>query len=302
MASADCRNQQKYSYLRFVLAGLVGIIPGVALAQSSPVAFPELVSRATAARVENDLPHAIQLYGQALQLNPEWKEGWWYLGSLQYQTDAYSAARDALTRYIALNPDAGPAIALRGLCEFETSEYGSSLQDIERGLSVGAASELHNEQILRYHEALLLARLGKFQDALRAYAWFARKGITSAELMEEIGLAGLRTAVLPEPNGDKRKSLFIAAGNAAYRYMAGQESEARACRSSRQQETRKYWTGLPSSPQICSLPLSVKFAPAKWPPRSISARTPRASLHFAFCKSSWSMAGTLAFASRLRRT
>jgi predicted Zn-dependent protease len=46
--------------------------------------------------------------------------------------------------------------------------------------------------------------------------------------MEEIGLAGLRTAVLPEPSGDKRKSLLIGAGNAAYRYMAGQESEARA--------------------------------------------------------------------------
>ena len=227
MGSADCRNQQKYSYLGFVLAGLIGILPGVALAQTSPVAFPELVSRATAERAENDLPRAIQLYRQAVQVNPEWKEGWWYLGLLLYQTDAYSDARDALTRYIALNPVAGPAIALRGLCEFETGEYSSSLQDIERGLSLGAASQLRNEQILRYREALLLTRLGKFQDALRAYAWFARKGITSAELMEEVGLAGLRTAVLPEPSGDKR-SLFIGAGNAAYRYMAGQESEARA--------------------------------------------------------------------------
>jgi predicted Zn-dependent protease len=227
MGSADCRNQQKYSYLGFVLAGLIGILPGVALAQTSPVAFPELVSRATAARAENDLPRAIQLYRQAVQVNPEWKEGWWYLGLLLYQTDAYSDARDALTRYIALHPVAGPAIALRGLCEFETGEYSSSLQDIERGLSLGAASQLRNEQILRYREALLLTRLGKFQDALRAYAWFARKGITSAELMEEIGLAGLRTAVLPEPSGDKR-SLFIGAGNAAYRYMSGQESEARA--------------------------------------------------------------------------
>jgi predicted Zn-dependent protease len=228
MGSADCRNQQKYSYLGFVLAGLIGILPGVAIAQSSPVAFPELVSRATAARAENDLPHAIQLYRQAVQVNPEWKEGWWYLGLLLYQTDAYSDARDALTRYIGLNPVAGPAIALRGLCEFETGEYSSSLQDIERGLSLGAASQLRNEQILRYHEALLLTRLGKFQDALRACGWFARNGITSPELLEEIGLAGLRTPVLPKQADDKKKNLFRAAGNAAYQYMAGQESEARA--------------------------------------------------------------------------
>ena len=204
------------------------VLPGVASAQSNSVAFSDLVSKAAAARIENDLPRAIQLYSQAVQMNPNWKEGWWYLGLLQYQTNAYSVSRDALTRYIALVPDAGPAIALRGLCEFETGEYGSSLQDIERGLSLGAASQLRNEQILRYHEALVLARLGKFQDALRAYAWFARKGITSAELIEEIGLVGLRTPKLPEQVDDKGKSLFVAAGNAAYQYMARQESEARA--------------------------------------------------------------------------
>jgi len=228
MASANCRNHLKCSHLRFVLAGLIVVLPGVASAQSNSVAFSDLVSKAAAARIENDLPRAIQLYSQAVQMNPNWKEGWWYLGLLQYQTNAYSVSRDALTRYIALVPDAGPAIALRGLCEFETGEYGSSLQDIERGLSLGAASQLRNEQILRYHEALVLARLGKFQDALRAYAWFARKGITSAELIEEIGLAGLRTPKLPEQVDDKGKSLFVAAGNAAYQYMARQESEARA--------------------------------------------------------------------------
>jgi len=228
MASANCRNHLKCSHLKFVLAGLIVVLPGVASAQSNSVAFSDLVSKAAAARIENDLPRAIQLYSQAVQMNPNWKEGWWYLGLLQYQTNAYSVSRDALTRYIALVPDAGPAIALRGLCEFETGEYGSSLQDIERGLSLGAASQLRNEQILRYHEALVLARLGKFQDALRAYAWFARKGITSAELIEEIGLAGLRTPKLPEQVDDKGKSLFVAAGNAAYQYMARQESQARA--------------------------------------------------------------------------
>jgi predicted Zn-dependent protease len=228
MALADRSNQRKHNRLRLVLAGFLGVLPSIAWAQSSSVAFSDLASKATAARAENDVPHAIQLYSQGVQMNPSWKEGWWYLGLLQYQTNAYSAARDAFTRYIALDPNAGPAIGLRGLCEFETGEYGSSLQDIERGLSLGAASQPRNEQILRYHEALLLARLGKFQDALRAYAWFARKGITSAELIEEIGLAGLRTPAMPEQADDKGKSLFMAAGTAAYQFMAGQEGEARA--------------------------------------------------------------------------
>lgn len=229
MARACRCKGQRCSYLRWQLAGFIaGLLPLLAGAQDSPNDFRSLAAQATTARVENQSPQAIQLYKQALQLNPEWKEGWWYLGLLQYGKDSYSAAEEALTHYIALDRDAGPAFALRGLCEFETGDYGVSLQDIERGLSLGAGNQLRNEQILRYHEALLLARLGRFQDALRAYAWFANKGITSPELMEQIGLAGLRTSEMPPDAGEKQRSLFAAAGNAAYQYMAGHESEARA--------------------------------------------------------------------------
>lgn len=229
MARACRCKGQRCSYLRWQLAGFIaGLLPLLAGAQDSPNDFRSLAAQATTARVENQSPQAIQLYKQALQLNPEWKEGWWYLGLLQYGKDSYSAAQEALTHYIALDRDAGPAFALRGLCEFETGDYGVSLQDIERGLSLGAGNQLRNEQILRYHEALALARLGRFQDALRAYAWFANKGITSPELMEQIGLAGLRTSEMPTDAGEKQRSLFAAAGNAAYQYMAGHESEARA--------------------------------------------------------------------------
>ncbi|HEX2662319.1 MAG TPA: tetratricopeptide repeat protein [Candidatus Acidoferrum sp.] len=228
LASAHL-NHERHNYLGSILVGFLAFLVGVpAVAQNGSAVFSSLASEADAARVANDLPRAIQLYGQALQMNPEWKQGWWYLGLLEYQADSYSAARDALTHYINLDPNTGPAYALRGLCEFETGEYGSSLQDIERGLSLGAANQLRNEQILRYHEALLLARSGRFQDALGAYAWFARKGITSPELMEQIGLAGLRTATLPTDAADKQKSLVMAAGHAAFQYMAGQESEANA--------------------------------------------------------------------------
>src|SRR5947207_14950201 len=80
MASANCRNHLKCSHLRFVLAGLIVVLPGVASAQSNSVAFSDLVSKAAAARIENDLPRAIQLYSQAVQMNPNWTDGWWYLG------------------------------------------------------------------------------------------------------------------------------------------------------------------------------------------------------------------------------
>jgi hypothetical protein len=43
------------------------VIPFFAAAQASPAGFEELVANATAARDQNDVPRAIQLYGQAVQ-------------------------------------------------------------------------------------------------------------------------------------------------------------------------------------------------------------------------------------------
>ena len=61
--------------------------------------FTDLVAQASAARMQNDVPRAIDLYSQALQQNPKWADGWWFLGSLQYGAGEYIPARDALSRY-----------------------------------------------------------------------------------------------------------------------------------------------------------------------------------------------------------
>ena len=84
-----------------------------AAAQANPAGFDDLVLKAAAAREQNDVPQVIELYTQAVELKPDWPDGWWYLGSLRYGADAYAPARDALSRYLELVPDAGPASALR---------------------------------------------------------------------------------------------------------------------------------------------------------------------------------------------
>ena len=135
--------------------------------EDQPPTFDELVSKASAAREHNELSQAIQLYAQAVQLNPQWPDGWWFLGTLQYNQGVYAPASAALSHYLELKPNAAPALALRGLCEFETGDYQPSLTDIEHAISLGAANDSHNTQVLRYHEGLLLTRLGRFQDALK---------------------------------------------------------------------------------------------------------------------------------------
>ncbi len=189
--------------------------------------FDKLVSEAAAAREQNETARAIQLYSQAIQLNPKWPDGWWFLGSLQYDVGSYAPARDAITHFLELTPNAGPATALRGLCEFETGEYPQALADIQKGISLGAASQPRNAQILRYHEGLLLTKLGRFEDALKSYAYFAENQITSPDLLLAIGLAGLRIAAFPQELTPEQRDLVANMGNAAFQHMTGDEKATR---------------------------------------------------------------------------
>lgn len=192
-------------------------------AQSAPT-FEELSARAKVAREGNDVLHAIELYKQAVELNPRWEEGWWYLGSLLYDSDQYAGGRDALKHVVEMDAKAAPAWALLGLCEFETGDYKASLEDIRRGRVQGPA-EPQMESVLRYHEAQLLTRLGDFDQAVEAYAWFARPGVNNPELVAAIGLAALRTPLLPkEVTSDQQ--LFVMAGEAAYFTMARDYKDA----------------------------------------------------------------------------
>lgn len=204
------------------------LLPRLCAAQANPASFSDVASKAMAARDVNDVPGAIELYQQALKLNSQWPDGWWFLGSLQYGTGAYAGAQNALTHYLDLTPNAAPALAMRGLCEFETTEYGKSLNDIQRALALGAANQPRNEKILRYHEALLLTRTGRFEDALRSYAFFTHEDDSNPELFLALGLAGLRTPLLPKELKADQQELYISAGKAAFDFMKGDKEVARA--------------------------------------------------------------------------
>ncbi|MGH9529818.1 MAG: tetratricopeptide repeat protein [Terriglobales bacterium] len=227
MTELNASERQGRSVSRLILVIFL-LLSMHAPAQNAPSGFDDLVLQATAAREQNNIPQAIDLYNQAVAINPKWPDGWWFLGSLQYATDAYGPARDALTHYIEINPRAGPAIALRGLCEFETGEYVQSLQDIQRGLSLGAANQPRNAEILQYHEALLLTRNGKFGDALKEYGVLSKAhAAANPDLFEGIGLAGLRTPLLPKEVKPEQRQLFMMAGEAAFYFMSGDEITAK---------------------------------------------------------------------------
>ncbi|HEX7895517.1 MAG TPA: tetratricopeptide repeat protein [Terriglobales bacterium] len=202
------------------------IIGGSGLVAQTATGFGDISAQAAAARDQGDVPHAIQLYSQAVKLNSKWAEGWWFLGSLDYGSGSYADARDALNHYLELMPDAPPALALRGLCEFETGEDQQSLSDIEKAIAMGAANQPRNEQILRYHEGLLLTRMERFDEALKAYSFFAQKGISSPELFVAIGLAGLHMPIQPKDESADLQELLTGTGGAVYQFQSGDQAGA----------------------------------------------------------------------------
>ncbi len=213
---------RKHLAVAIFAVALIALLAGPARthAQEPPLSFDDLASRAATARNQENMPLAVELYGKAEQLKPDWAEGWFYLGLLQYQGNQFPQAIDAFNHLLQLQPTALPAMALRGLCEFETGAYDDSLRDLDQAVAHGAANEPHNEQIIRFHLAELLAHAGRFQDALDQYKVFATKRFDAPDLFVNIGLAGMRVATFPKDVPASDREFYGAVGQAGYTLLA----------------------------------------------------------------------------------
>jgi tetratricopeptide (TPR) repeat protein len=189
-----------------------------------------VAAQASAARQANDLPRAAALYRQALQQKPDWAEGWWDLGSVLYDANQYKEAADALAKAAELDRKAAPAWGLLGLCEFELGSFDKSLSHIQQSLTLGLPGQDQMEGVLRYHEALLLARVRNFDGALQTYSWFVKRGVHHDVFLTALGLAALRNTLFPEQVPPDQRDLYIAAGKAAFLSMSGNADAQQAFR------------------------------------------------------------------------
>ncbi|MGA7415728.1 MAG: tetratricopeptide repeat protein [Bryobacteraceae bacterium] len=209
---------------------LLGLLLAAGLLWStSPVAsgatFEELAAQAAAAREANNVPQAMDLYRQALQLKPEWPEGWWYLGTLAYDSDQYPIGRDAFSNFVKLQSQDAPGWSFLGLCEFETGDYAHSLEHIDRGLKLAAGGmEPGITNVLQFHEALLLVKQGLFDRALPLFLPIVKGGSKDPTLAIALGLASLRRPQLPQEVPADERELVSAAGKVTYLWMNGDSS------------------------------------------------------------------------------
>ncbi len=198
-----------------------------ALIAAAQTPFPKVSAEATAAREANDIGKAVDLYRQSVKLKPDWKEGWWYLGTLLYEADLYADSRDAFRRFNLLEKDSAPGLVMVGLCEYQTREYDRAMLHLERGRQLGVGTNRELDNVSRYHLALLLIRDSQYERANELLAAFARLGNDRNTIIEAEGLAGLRMPMLPNEVPPEKRDIVILAGRAIHESNARRAANAK---------------------------------------------------------------------------
>ncbi len=183
--------------------------------QNSSGSFDDLAKSAATARDAGRTEDSIADYQRALAIRPDWQEGWWYLGTLQYDANHYPEAIAALQKLVLLAPQLGPAWAFLGLSEFETKDYENARDHLEKAQTIGTGDDADLARVSTYHLALLLIRSGQFERATAILgSEFGQAGIPKPA-KAALGLALLRVPILPEEVNPSKDALVGAAGDVA---------------------------------------------------------------------------------------
>ncbi len=211
-------------------SGLAAQVPAAA----HPASQPELQAiqkRAEALVEAHHLGQATELLGATLRRQPGWRDGWWQLGSLEYDANDYFNAQDAFARLSVLDPKSGAAWVMLGLCNFERHDFGLALSHLERGRALGFPPSLGLADPAAFHEAVALVLVGEYEQAQVLLDGFARQDHVSPGIVLTAGLAALRRP-LPATSAEAFDSEFVQLLNAVGRaqVLAAQRKfpEARA--------------------------------------------------------------------------
>ena len=199
--------------------GVLLLLAAASTAQSppqTPQSFEDLSAKAQQAYEANHPEEAAELYSRAVKLRPDWAQGWWALGMIEYERDRYPECRDALTQMVKLDSSAAPGWALLGLCEFRTKQYEASFQHLKKAHMLVPVTQPGGQlmDIADYHLSLLLTQQGAFELAQEFLMRVARKVHNNPEMMFAAGLPSLRMAVLPTDVPANQREVVTMAGKA----------------------------------------------------------------------------------------
>ncbi len=194
--------------------GILLSMVAVAAGQTSTQSFEELSRSAQQAYDAQHDDDAARLFAEAVKMKPDWAEGWWAIGMIDYQHDRYPECRDALTHMVALDASAAPGFALLGLCEFSTKQYDLAFQHLKKAHMLvpvrAPGGPLLN--VANFHLVMLLTLQGAFELAQDMYIEVALQDRNNKEMMFGAGLACLRMPMLPQDVPQNQRQVVAMAG------------------------------------------------------------------------------------------
>jgi tetratricopeptide (TPR) repeat protein len=200
--------------LSLCLHAQAGVLAPQAVANGAPVQenLDALQKLAQQEGEAGQTSEAIRDYKRVLESRPEWKEGWWNLGALQYSANQFADAKSTLLHVVGFAPDLGSAWSLLGLCEFETRDFADALSHLEKARTLGI-NDAEIERVSTYHLGLLLIRTGNFEHGSDLLVKSFGGSPVSEQVKTALGLATLRVALLPEEVDASKEGLVLAVGN-----------------------------------------------------------------------------------------
>lgn len=188
--------------------------------------FEALSQRAGVARDAGRNDEAIAAYRQAVELRPDWDEGLWYLGVLQYETGRCVEADSAFERFLGLKPEAGPGWTIRGVCAFDRGDFPDAIGWLHKGIGLGLGANAELQRVARIRLAQALVKTGQFEMAIGPLTQLAQLSPIPPGLVDTTGLALLRLDLLPSEVPEGRRDLVQKLGRAGVAHLGRRGDEA----------------------------------------------------------------------------
>jgi predicted Zn-dependent protease len=203
------------------VASAVGGVPSRQSRPGTTSDFSRLSARAEAARDAGRLDEAAPLYRKALAVRPDWKEGWWALGTILYDQESHAAAARAFRRLLVLDPKNGTAHLMLALCEYQVERDASAMEHIQAAKKLGVQKDGELPHVLSYHEAMLLLRGRRYERALEILQPLVAAGVDEENLHFGLGLCVLLMRPKDAPvEASKDREIVLRAGRAERHHLA----------------------------------------------------------------------------------
>jgi len=211
-----------------LLAAALRLAAGLAHAQTEPAQNFELLAQRAQAALQVRPAEAAKLYRQAVEMRPDWAEGWFYLGASLYDLERYAESRDAFRQEAKLAPRMGPGWAFLGLAESELNDPEQALVDIRHGEALGIKGNHEFEIAVRLKASGLLLKAQAYDEAMMQLQPLANGTEQSPAIMATMGLCALAIPHTFEELPEGQRELVRLAGKAAWALVSQQPDEASA--------------------------------------------------------------------------